>query len=142
MNLDHMRRMCGWHFKVLGSASLNDYQFGPDLRGFASICSKAGSKVFGVLFQIDQQCLDILDEFEGYPDVFNRLEVEVTDNFGKIFKTWVYMEPLEQCGGESFREEYIRRALVGATENHLPETWVKFLKSFLPADKKDLLPSS
>jgi gamma-glutamylcyclotransferase (GGCT)/AIG2-like uncharacterized protein YtfP len=129
MNLDHMRRLCGWHFRVLGAARLKDFELGADLRGFATIHDRKDSVVLGVLYEIDQECLDILDEFEGYPDVFSRREVNVEDMAGKKYVTWVYIEPADQFLPKGIREEYIRRAVAGAVENHLPEQWVKFLES-------------
>ena len=132
MNLDHMRRLCGWHFRVLGPAAVEGYEFGADLRGFATIHEKKGSKVWGVLFEIDQECLDILDDFEGYPDVFGRYHIEVKDSLGEKLQAWVYIEPKEQFGGPHMREDYVRRAMAGAIENRLPEEWVKFLETFMP----------
>ena len=133
MNLDHMRRLCGWHFRVVGPASLANFELGADPRGFATIHEKPGSKVMGVLYEVDQECIDILDEFEGYPDVFGRIEVEVEDEDeeGKKFKAWAYIEPSDQFLPNGLREEYVRRAVAGAIENHLPAEWVKFLESLM-----------
>ena len=132
MNLEHMRRLCGWNFTVLGAAFLKDYEFGPDARGYANVRPKAGKQVAGVLYEVNQQSLDALDEFEGYPEVFSRPEVEVTDGHGQSFKTWIYVEPAEKFGGQAIREDYLRRTLAGAKENHLPQDWIDFLSSFLP----------
>ena len=71
MNLEHMRRLCGWNFTVLGPATLQDYEFGPDSRGYANIRPQAGKQVCGVLYEVNQHCLDVLDEFEGVPDAFS-----------------------------------------------------------------------
>lgn len=131
MNLDHMHRLCGWHFHVLGVAALDNYEFGSDKRGFASIRSRQGKKVYGVLFEIDQKALDTLDEFEGYPEIFGRQEVAVADVYGKSVKAWAYMEPENMFGDGGIREEYMRRMIAGAIENRLPEDWVKFLESRL-----------
>jgi len=129
MNFDHMRRLCGWHFTVLGVAVLNDYEFGPDGRGYANILPKNGKKVFGVLYDLDQKALDILDDFEGYPDVFNRVHVTVQSN-GHDFRAWVYIEDGSLFGGTHMRQDYLKRVLAGATENRLPDEWINFLSSF------------
>jgi hypothetical protein len=42
---------------VLGTATLPDYEFVADLRGFISARPKSGSKLFGVLYEADQQCM-------------------------------------------------------------------------------------
>ncbi len=131
MNLDHMRRLCGWHFKLHGSASLENYEFGPDTRGYANIRPKAGSKVFGVLYELDEVSLKALDKFEGYPIVFNRAEVKVSDMSGKPHKAWAYTEHEDSFGGDYIKQDYLKRVIAGALENRLPEEWVSFLSSFL-----------
>ena len=130
MNLEHMRRLCGWNFTVLGAAFLKNYELGPDIRGYANVRPQAGKQVAGVLYEVDQQSLDALDEFEGYPEVFSRSEVKVEGEHGQSFTAWIYVEPVEQFGGQFIKEDYLRRVIVGAKENHLPEQWVQFLESF------------
>lgn len=130
MNLEHMRRLCGWHCRVLGMATLPDFVLGLDLRGYMNIVPKAGAKTVGVLFEADQHCLDVLDEFEGCPEVFMRQEVEVKDQNGQRQTAWVYLEKPEQFGGKGVKAEFMRRVIIGAEENHLPQEWIKFLKSF------------
>ena len=130
MNYEHMRRLCGWHFTVLGVATLQNFQLGLDLRGYINIKSKDNEKVFGVLYELDQEALNILDEFEGYPHVFNRESVEVKDEDGQAFKAWVYLEASEQFGGDFVKAEYLKRVVNGAMENHLPEEWIQYLLSF------------
>lgn len=130
LNLEHMRRLLGWHFSVLGPATLADFYFAPDKRGYASIFPKAGSRVWGVLYELEPGSLDILDEFEGYPEVFGRQEVLAVDSAGKSYKAWVYLEPEDQLASGKIKEDYLRRTIAGAVQNHLPEEWVKFLENF------------
>lgn len=129
-NFDHMRRVCGWHFTALGMATLADYEFGPDRRGFATVRPQIGQHVLGVLYEIDQYCVNALDEFEGYPDIFNRIEVVVTDIDNQSHTAYIYIEPVEQFGGDYLRESYIKMIVAGAIQNHLPKEWIKFLESF------------
>ena len=130
MNFDHMRRLCGRHFSVLGVATLKDYEFGPDLRGYFNIREKSGAQVTGVLYQIDQHCLDVLDDAEGYPEVFKRIEVQVSDMKNEMVKAWVYIQDAAQFGGKYVKPDFLRRVIVGARENRLPEIWIKALESF------------
>jgi gamma-glutamylcyclotransferase len=134
MSFEHMRRMCGRHFTVLGAAILEGFEFGPDHRGYANIREKQGSKVFGVLYEVDQEGLDILDDFDGYPTVFNRMEVTVKNQDGESFKTWVYIQPAEQFGGKYIKVDFLKRVIAGARENRLPENWLEFLESFSEGD--------
>jgi gamma-glutamylcyclotransferase (GGCT)/AIG2-like uncharacterized protein YtfP len=130
MSFEHMRRLCGWHFRVLGAAILQDFEFGADKRGYATIRPKKGSKVAGVLYELDQASLDILDDFDGYPKIFNRIEAEVHLEGGLQYKAWVYAQSPEQFGGSHFKEDFLKRVIAGARENRLPEAWLKFLESF------------
>jgi len=130
MNYEHMRRLCGRHFTVLGVATLPDYELGIDLRGYVNIKAKAGAKVLGVLYELDEEAINILDEFEGSPFVFDRTSVHIIDSTGKGHKSWVYLEKADQFGGDFVKEDHLKRVIAGAMENHLPEDWVKFLLSF------------
>ncbi|MDR3642542.1 MAG: gamma-glutamylcyclotransferase [Candidatus Doudnabacteria bacterium] len=130
LNLEHMRRLCGWNFTVIGPAFLKNYELGPDIRGYANVRPSQDKQVYGVLYDINQQSLDALDDFEGYPEVFMRPELEVTDENGKTYRAWAYIEPAHQFGGNFIKEDYLRRVIIGAKENHLPEEWVTFLESF------------
>jgi gamma-glutamylcyclotransferase (GGCT)/AIG2-like uncharacterized protein YtfP len=128
--LDQMRRLCGRNFSLLGPAVLQDYELGADLRGYGTIREQKNFQVYGLLYDVDQQCLDALDSFEGYPDVFGRemLTVIDMDEEKKPHQAWVYFEPADQFGGNSPRPEYFKRVAAAALENHLPETWVKKLE--------------
>lgn len=131
MVLEHMRRLCGWHCHVLERAVLPGYEIGLDHRGYANIRLKEGEEVHGVLFELDQEAIDALDAFEGYPTVFDRVEVTVKDGEGQERKAWVYIEPADQFGGTAPRMEYFNRVIAGAKENHLPEAWVNKLKTLV-----------
>lgn len=126
-----MRRLCGWHFRVLGVAELSNYEFGSDTRGYANIRPKNNSKVYGVLYDVDQECLDILDEFEGVPEVFKRVELEIETLEDGKFKAWVYVENPEMFGQSFIREDYLKKVISGAVENKLPQEWVSFLETFI-----------
>jgi gamma-glutamylcyclotransferase (GGCT)/AIG2-like uncharacterized protein YtfP len=129
MNFEHMRRICGWHFTVEGVATLADFEFGLDLRGYSAINPKLGSKVFGVLYNIDQYCIDVMDEYEGYPNVFNRMEVDVKDSDGHNRKAWVYLEKPSEFGGKAIKKDHWHIIISGAEANHLPKEWIDYLKS-------------
>ena len=129
MVLEHMRRLCGRRFSLLGRAVLPDFEIGLGLRGYANIRAKKGAKVFGLLYDIDEECLDALDSYEGYPDTFGREMVSVIDEDKKRYKAWVYIESADEFGGVRINEEYFKRVIAAARENHLPEDWIRKLES-------------
>jgi gamma-glutamylcyclotransferase (GGCT)/AIG2-like uncharacterized protein YtfP len=130
MNLEHMRRICGWHCHILGTGKLEDFELGVDLRGYANIRPQKGESIYGVLYEVDKECLESLDRFEGYPTVFGREEIMVEFD-GDQKKSWVYIEPTEQFGGNQPKVEYFRRVVSAAEENRLPEEWVAKLKKLM-----------
>jgi len=132
-----MRRLCGWHFNVLGAAVLKGYEFGADLRGYFNIRQKAGAFVNGVLYELDQHCIDILDEAEGFPQVFSRAEIMVEDLKGQLIKAWVYLQPPEKFGGNYIKENFLKIVISGAQGNRLPEAWIKFLQTFSPTESNN-----
>ncbi len=130
MSVGHMRRLCQWRCRVLGMADLSGYEFGFGSRGYGNIRPSQNSKVNGVLYDIDEKCLGALDNFEGYPKVFGREKVEVSDIDGNKYQAWVYLEPPKEFGGKP-KLEYLQRVIDGARENNLPKAWLEKLESFL-----------
>ena len=131
MNFHQMRRLCGWHFTMLGMAVLPDFEFGLDLRGYANCRPKKDAKVYGILYNIDEHCLTALDEYEGAPEVFNRTEVAIQDKDGTERKAWVYLEKPQEFGGTQVNETHFKMIVAGAMAGHLPKEWINFLQSFL-----------
>jgi gamma-glutamylcyclotransferase (GGCT)/AIG2-like uncharacterized protein YtfP len=136
MNLEHMRKLCGWHCQLLCRTKLPNFEVGLDSRGYANIRPKVQDEVWGLLFEIDEDGLNMLDEFEGYPTVFGREEVTVFDDNKVKYKAQVYIEPATEFGGNEARVEYFRRVIGAAYEHHLPEEWIRKLEGFLGCGKK------
>lgn len=120
-----MRRICGWHCRFLGRAKLVDYEAGLGKRGYLNIRPQKGQEVFGVLYEIDEDGISMLDQFEDYPHVFERKELFVFDDHKIKYKAHVYFEPIEQFGGLVPKEVFFRRVIAAAREVHLPEEWIK-----------------
>lgn len=130
MVVEHMRRICGRHFLMLGNVYLPDYDIEPDLRGYLNIRPTPGKNVYGILYDLDKDALDALDKFEGYPEVFGRSEVEVKDDEGNSFKSWVYIEAPHQFGGTEVKMEYLRRVLTSAMEHGFPQEYINKIQEY------------
>lgn len=129
-NLDYeqMKKRCSKNVRFIEMAYLENYRFVYD--GFynfrngavANIVYAKNSKVWGVLYEIDETCLKELDSYEGYPKFYGRKILKVKDEGGKEYDAWLYLrEPLKE--GEP-SEEYRSIILRGARKWGLPEDYI------------------
>lgn len=86
-NLESMSRRCPAALS-LGAVVLEDYRF--RFCYHADVVESAGSLCHGVLWRITDECLASLDRFEGYPDYYDRREVEI-EYCGERITAWVYV---------------------------------------------------
>ncbi len=56
----------------------------------ADIVPTEGEEVVGALYLISKQELEKLDILEGYPDLYDRIRVELEDYDGNIYEGFVY----------------------------------------------------
>lgn len=129
MNTAQMKERCGVGFKGVGSAQLNNYEFGFDKRGYANIRPKQGESVWGFVWEIDAACIDILDGYEGYPNVYNRKNILVRIK-GQDTNAFAYIEPEGEFGGTPQSDYLNSRIIPGAKENELPQEWITKLEQY------------
>lgn len=60
--------------------------------GVASIKPFQGEKVVGAVYEITEECLRRLDKYEGYPHVYNRINVLVIDEEGEATRATTYIK--------------------------------------------------
>ena len=59
--------------------------------GYANVIPNPNSTVEGVLLEISDEHLLLLDSYEGYPELYSRFELEIhCTNNKKKYKAWVY----------------------------------------------------
>jgi len=82
--------------------------------GFANIVKDESSVVEGILYEITEEGLKTLDEYEGVPSDYQRIEVEVRKNNGEIVKAEVYVaNPRKVKDGLKPSKEYLSHLLKG-----------------------------
>jgi gamma-glutamylcyclotransferase (GGCT)/AIG2-like uncharacterized protein YtfP len=86
-NLDSMAIRCPGA-KLLGTAILYDCRI--VFRQHCDVESSKDSNVEGVLWQINEDHLYSLDQFEGYPVYYERDKLIVFDDQGYSYESWVY----------------------------------------------------
>lgn len=85
MNLDQMAFRCP-DAEVVGVVRVDDYRLtfcGNGSAGVATILPQVGSHVDGVLWRISQEDEKSLDFYEGYPRLYGKESLEVTDSNGQ-----------------------------------------------------------
>nr|WP_300003892.1 gamma-glutamylcyclotransferase family protein [Tissierella sp.] len=70
------------------SASLKGYALA--FNELADIIENKDQEVLGALYVISKEELEILDTLEGYPDLYNRIEIEVIDEKGSTYEAFAY----------------------------------------------------
>lgn len=97
------------------------------------IKNSSDSKVWGVLFEIDDSSLDNLDKKEGTKkEVYRRIEVTVYDEEGNSFAALTY-----EVAKREFKpsKEYLDIIIEGAKEHNLPREYIESLKKIEVCDK-------
>jgi gamma-glutamylcyclotransferase len=60
--------------------------------GVASIKPFRGEKVLGAIYEISEEDLRRLDKYQGYPDIYTRMKVAVTNDFGELIEAVTYVK--------------------------------------------------
>lgn len=81
-----------------------------DLRSFPAVVLQGDTDIHAELYEIDKAMLSRLDVIEGYPNFYNREQIET-----KFGKAWVYTQPQL-----SKREEFVKERTIksGNWDNH------------------------
>lgn len=87
-NLDHMAAMCPGA-RCLGQATLPNYSL--VFKRHCDIEACQGAQCAGVLWEVDDKTLEILDTFEGYPVYYQRKPVEVWHGAERVSAMVYYM---------------------------------------------------
>jgi gamma-glutamylcyclotransferase (GGCT)/AIG2-like uncharacterized protein YtfP len=133
MNRTQMRARVG---NVLEehNAHLPNYElrFNKKIRGGtagANIQPAPGKTVHGVLYKIDESAFRSLDRYEGVPEHYRRIEVQVTpDGGGPPVPAQIYIASKVEKGLRP-SPHYLQAMLEGAGEHSLPDAYIGEIKS-------------
>ena len=97
MDVSFVREL-GVRFKNHCSGQLNGFELNVNVKdsinpnlGYANIVPDENQKVEGVLFQITEEDLILLDSYEGFPELYSRIQMNVFSLKTKTYlKAWVY----------------------------------------------------
>jgi cation transport regulator ChaC len=115
------------------NASLPNYEvrFNKKVRGGtagANIQPAQGKTVYGVLYKVDEGALRSLDRYEGVPEHYRRIEVQVTPDGGQPVPAQIYIASKLEKGLHP-SPAYLQAMLDGAGEHNLPAPYIAEIKS-------------
>lgn len=128
MDLEQMKTRCPSGYNLLGLGLLKGWKFFINSRGVANITQRENSKVYGLLFEISESCLESLDSCEGYPDTYDRQKLTILLG-DKEIKAWIYIDGNFTRLGKP-KLNYLERIVETAEKFEFPEDYIKHLKSF------------
>jgi gamma-glutamylcyclotransferase (GGCT)/AIG2-like uncharacterized protein YtfP len=128
MNHEQMSKRCP-SSKYIKRGYLQGYKFVYDgyssMRGgaVANVVKSNSGIVWGGIFEISEDNLSALDRYEGYPNNYDRKEVNITDDNNAISKAIVYYRINKEIGKPP--GEYRQVVIEGANDCNLPEDYIK-----------------
>jgi phage replication-related protein YjqB (UPF0714/DUF867 family) len=100
-----------------------------NVRGVATVEPFHGSQVHGVVWQLTDHDLRVLDSAEGVPVRYRRDRLTVHTDDGPS-DAWVYIDHRVDPGPP--RPGYLERIIDGAVHHGLPHRWIEFLHRWNP----------
>jgi phage replication-related protein YjqB (UPF0714/DUF867 family) len=110
-------------------AVLTDHDWLINQRGVATVEPFAGNQVHGVLWQLSDHDLAILDSAEGVPVRYRRDRLTVDTDNGPS-PAWVYIDHRVTPGPP--RPGYLSKIIDGAVQHGLPQRWIEYLRRWDP----------
>ena len=99
--------------------------------GAANLCKNEHNLngTYGVLFRVNEDCLDLLDEKEGHPNHYRKTDVQVITDSGEAVTAITYIS--SKYDGNSFfppKDDYHTLIYQGLLSRNLPTTDIKLAK--------------
>lgn len=116
MNIEQMAYRCP-KAKLLGTAVLENYRlmFRRKRRPVATIEKESGCTVPVVLWEITDECEESLDEYEGYPFLYTKIDVSLQFKGKQVTAMAYVMVPGHELGAP--HEDYYYTILKGYEDN-------------------------
>src|SRR3982074_1839368 len=108
-----------------------ELRFNKKVRGGAAganVQPAPGKTVYGVLYKIEEGAFRSLDRYEGVPEHYRRIEVQVTPDCGQPVPAQIYIASKVEKGLRP-SAPYLQAMLDGAGEHNLPASYIGEIKS-------------
>ena len=134
---ERFRDRCSTALLIYGFGMVSDYRLVFNRKGdyedggVASIISDPGFNVYGAIYALSIEDIEVLDNIESpNGDSYYRKEIEVETQFGQLITCFTYMAYPQ--GNFSPTKRYLNWIIEGAQNIGLPEKYIKFLRK-IPA---------
>ena len=115
--------------KLSGIARLENHMFLINERGVATIVPKQGSNVYGLIWDITEECKEALDKWEGVSKGhYYENYVLVDSQEGEKIRCLAYIATNSKPGVS--RPGYIEKIVAAAEEQGLPGAYVEYLRGY------------
>jgi gamma-glutamylcyclotransferase (GGCT)/AIG2-like uncharacterized protein YtfP len=94
----------------------------------ANVQPAPGKTVYGVLYKIEENAFRSLDRYEGVPEHYRRIELQVTPDGGQPVPAQVYIASKVEKGLRP-SAQYLQAILTGAGEHSLPAAYIGEIKT-------------
>lgn len=102
LSLEQIKRRCPEAIPMVG-VYLENYKL--VYNKYADIIPCQGERVYGAIYELSINDLKILDEFEGYPHLYEKIDLKVQDSNGIFYETFAYV--MVEKGNKLPEEDYL-----------------------------------
>jgi len=96
--------------------------------GCADVIKDGGKEVWGLLYILSEKDLQKLDKFEGVPNYYKRIKVDVLDKNNRLFRAYAY-EVVNKLGFQMPSSEYLNIIRNASQKFSFPQNYQDFLKN-------------
>lgn len=124
---------------LLGVAVLKNYRLDFTIHsprwncGCADVIKEVGKEVWGLLYALSGEDLQKLDKFEGDPDFYKRIQVDIVNETGELVKAYTY-EVVNKSPFQMPSSKYLNIIKEASQKFNFPQSYQDFLRNikFIP----------
>ena len=137
LDIEQVNRRCGNSGNVrkvsigyLPEHKLAFTQYYPDWGGgVADVVKSPNSRVWGILYELSKEALELLDKYEGYPKDYTRTKHTIITLDGHPSLAWVYSVLRKDGDFIAPSQKYIDIIKRTAKESGFPKDYLSYLDS-------------
>ncbi len=97
--------------------------------GVADVVKSPNDSVWGILYELSRECLELLDKYEGYPNDYTRTKQTIIALDRRAHPAWVYSVLRKDGDFIAPSQKYIDIIKRTAEESGFPKDYLSYLNS-------------